>query len=112
MFQLSKSLLVFIVLLIYNALNVEAQGDIQRKQLFDYDWRFFLGDDPAAANSSFDDKDWRQLDLPHDWSIEGKIDKNNPAGGDGGFFPTGIGWYRKTFTVPAAWKGKRISVYF
>lgn len=37
---------------------------------------------------------------------------NNPMKGAGGYFPAGIGWYRKTFNVPANWQGKRISIYF
>lgn len=52
------------------------------------------------------------MDLPHDWSIEGTIDPQNPTGGSGGFFPAGVGWYRRTFTAPEAWRAKRISVEF
>ena len=87
-------------------------GLIDRKQLFDYDWKFNLGDDPAASTFEFDDKNWRSIDLPHDCSIEGKSDRNNPSGAAGGYFPTGTGWYRKHFNVPSAWQGKSISVYF
>ncbi len=86
--------------------------NIQRKQLFDYDWKFFLGDAPSASARDFIDTGWRRLDLPHDWSIEGKSDPENPTGGGGGYFPAGIGWYRKTFDVPPAWRDKIISVYF
>ena len=57
-------------------------------------------------------RSWRSVDLPHDWSIESEPDKDNPGGAGGGFFPAGIGWYRKTFTAPAEWKGKRVSVEF
>ena len=89
-----------------------AQEIIGRKQLFDENWKFFLGDSPAASAVNFDDKSWRNLDLPHDWSIEGTPNPNNPTGNDGGYFPAGTGWYRKTFTVPAPWKGKRVSIYF
>ncbi len=100
--------------LISNYLGGYAQKQeiIERKQLFDYNWKFNLGDTPAASANNFDDKNWRTLDLPHDWSIEGIINPENPTGGDGGFFPAGIGWYRKTLTVPASWKGKCISIYF
>ena len=35
-----------------------------------------------------------------------------PTGSGGGFFPAGTGWYRKTFSAPAEWKGKRVSVEF
>jgi beta-galactosidase len=68
---------------------------------FDQDWRFFLGDDPAARQPNFDDTTWRTLDVPHDWSIEGPL--NPPPDGEknGGYFSHGIGWYRKAFTLPA-----------
>lgn len=83
-----------------------------RKQLFDYDWKFSLGDESKASDVNFDDNGWRKLDLPHDWSIEGKMEAQNPMGNDGGYFPAGVGWYRKTFTVPASGKGKPVSIYF
>ncbi|MFC0877246.1 glycoside hydrolase family 2 TIM barrel-domain containing protein [Saccharicrinis sp. FJH2] len=87
-------------------------GNPERKQLFDFDWKFALGDYPDAAKPDFDDSGWRHLDLPHDWSIEGKSDINNPSEGEGGFYPMGAGWYRKTFQMPEDWKGKLVSAYF
>jgi beta-galactosidase len=89
-----------------------AQTSSERKQLFDNNWKFFLGDTVSAKENNFNDADWRKLDLPHDWSIEGQINPKNPTGCAGGYFPAGIGWYRKTFTAPAEWNGKQISVYF
>ncbi|MFZ0828348.1 MAG: glycoside hydrolase family 2 TIM barrel-domain containing protein [Verrucomicrobiia bacterium] len=67
---------------------------------FDTGWRFHLGDDAAAKQPGFDDASWRRLDLPHDWSIEQPL--NPPPDGEenGGFFSHGIGWYRKSFTLP------------
>ncbi|MFZ0454244.1 MAG: glycoside hydrolase family 2 TIM barrel-domain containing protein [Ignavibacteriaceae bacterium] len=84
----------------------------ERKQLFDYNWKFAFGDYSAASKIDFDDNGWPNLDLPHDWGIEGKIDKENPTGQAGGYFPAGIGWYRKKFNVPASWQGKHVSIYF
>ena len=78
----------------------------------DSDWRFLLGDPSGAEARRFADGSWRTLNLPHDWSIEGVPDKNNLTGSGGGFFPAGTGWYRKTFTAPREWKGKRVSVEF
>jgi len=104
--------LLLLLFILGNVGYTQAQDNILRKQLFDNDWKFLLGDSPAASSINFDDKSWRTLDLPHDWSIEGTLDTNNPMGNDGGYFPAGIGWYRKTFDVPESWKGKRISIYF
>jgi len=88
------------------------QIGMERKQLFDFNWKFFLGDAPEAKSREFNDESWRKLDLPHDWSIEGQIQPKNPTGNAGGFFPAGIGWYRKTFKVPGEWRSKNISIYF
>jgi len=76
------------------------------------DWRFILGDSPKYGLADFNDASWRLLDLPHDWSIEGKYDVNNPSGPQGGYMPCGIGWYRKHFTVPMSKKGKRFFIRF
>jgi len=84
----------------------------RERLLFDHDWKFLLGDPSGAESPAFDAAGWRTVDLPHDWSIEGKIDPQNPMGGSGGFFPAGVGWYRRTFTVPATWSAKRIGVEF
>jgi beta-galactosidase len=78
----------------------------------DHGWRFNLGDTPGAEAPAFADQKWRTVNLPHDWSIEGRPDKNNPSGAGGGFFPTGLGWYRKTFQAPADWAGHDVSLEF
>lgn len=79
---------------------------------FDQDWRFFKGDAAGAEQLNFDDRAWRRLDVPHDWSIEGPFDKNNKTGGAGGFLPAGIGWYRKHFTIPDDYQQRRIFIDF
>ena len=90
-----------------------ASANPARQQLAaDAGWKFFLGDPSGAETSSFSDVSWRAVDLPHDWSIESKPDKDNPSGSGEGFFPGGIGWYRKTFHAPADWKNKRVNVEF
>ena len=82
-----------------------APAQAQRLSM-DPGWRFMLGDPAGAQAPGFDDHTWRRLDLPHDWSIEGTPAQDAPAGGRGGFFPTGIGWYRKAFRMPASAKGQ------
>jgi len=84
-----------------------------RQQLAaDSNWKFLLGDPAGAETPSFSDSAWRSVDLPHDWSIEGVPNEKNLTGQGGGYFPAGIGWYRKTFTAPPDWKGKQVSVEF
>lgn len=88
----------------------------------DLDWKFVLANpdaitDPAgkyadAYQPGFDDSGWQSLDLPHDWSIHlNPVDNGSTVSGNG-FYQGGLGWYRKTFTLPPSMAGKRISVEF
>ncbi|MEP6911695.1 MAG: beta-galactosidase GalB [bacterium] len=79
---------------------------------FNKDWRFNLGDVTNGQALDLDDSKWRALNLPHDWSIEGEFSEKNPAGFNGGALPGGIGWYRKTFNLPEAAKGKFVFIDF
>jgi beta-galactosidase len=86
--------------------------------LFDSDWRFHRGGAQRAEAAEFDDSKWRKVDLPHDWSIEDLPDTKSPFNSDaisqvsGGFTIGGSGWYRKTFTIAADQKNKRIHIQF
>lgn len=82
------------------------------REAFDLGWQFQRGDFPGAERPGFDSSTWRTVDLPHDWSIEGPYDENAPSAGSGGYLPTGIGWYRKTFTLPASGAGTRVAIVF
>lgn len=94
-----------------------------RKQLFDRGWKFYLGAAEEAKSLDFDDRQWRSVDLPHDWSIEpiknqvpgktiGPFSKESPGGAATGQTLGGEGWYRKTFTIGSADAGKRHELYF
>lgn len=106
-------LTVFATLLLSTACVRAAKPASPRQQLnADANWKFLLGDPAGAEAPSFKDADWRSVTLPHDWSIEQAPNEKNLTGSGGGYFPAGIGWYRKTFTAPASWKGKQVSVEF
>lgn len=79
---------------------------------FNRDWKFKLGDHPTALQSDFNFADWRTLQLPHDWSIEGEFSDKHPTKPSQGALPAGMGWYRKTFTLPLDWEDKSISIEF
>ena len=83
--------LLSILLLLSCVLSVTAR----ECQLFDDNWLFVLGDDESMASPGYDDSNWRQLNLPHDWAIEGDFSATNPSGAGGGALPGGVGWYRK-----------------
>jgi beta-galactosidase len=110
----AKAITIILFLMLASSISsyAQQQSNYERKQLFDDNWKFFLGDASEAKSKDFNDENWRKLDLPHDWSIEGKVHPKNPTKGGGGYFPAGIGWYRKTFNAPQEWKGKNISIYF
>jgi beta-galactosidase len=114
----------------------------REKLLMDFGWRFAFGHatdpakdfDPApasemfnyltktgngrgAAKANFDDNGWRKLDLPHDWAVEAPFDER--GSGSHGYKAIGknfpersVGWYRKSFSIPASDLGRRISVDF
>jgi beta-galactosidase len=85
-------------------------------------WKFALVNaaditDPTGAfanapDPGFDDSGWRPVDLPHDWSIELLPVQQGSTSSGTGFFQGGLGWYRKTFTLPRSLAGKRISIEF
>lgn len=79
---------------------------------FNNNWRFHFGDASGASLASFNDSTWRKLSLPHDWSIELSFNSGSSAGGSGGYLDGGIGWYRKTFSLPDSDSDKRITIQF
>ncbi|MFT3933525.1 MAG: glycoside hydrolase family 2 TIM barrel-domain containing protein [Chitinophagaceae bacterium] len=103
-----KSIALF-VLIFFTTCNAFSQ---QSRQiiLFNEDWKFYKGDAIGADKKSFDDKEWRQVILPHDWSIEGPFDEQWASAT--AYLPAGIGWYRKTFEVPSTMLSKNIYLYF
>lgn len=90
--------LMFLVLM--NVFSSEAR---ERKVLIDEDWLFSKSEDFA---------DFVLVDLPHDWSIEGVPSPDEPSGNDGGYRPTGKGWYRKVINMSKADLSDRHSLYF
>ncbi|MGA1997573.1 MAG: glycoside hydrolase family 2 TIM barrel-domain containing protein, partial [Bryobacteraceae bacterium] len=112
--------------------------DSGRSQPFDDAWRFHRGDLESAERNQFDDRHWRIVDLPHDFSVEnlpprpeetsgagalwgatalaprvGPFDHERSEGGrNTGWVTGGAGWYRKHFTASAIPAGRHISVLF
>ena len=110
---LKKTILVICAFVAMDfAVATEAESPRQNIRLDD-NWRFFSATQPNASSPGFDrDSGWRSVTLPHDWSIEGRIDPKASTGGGGGFFPSGIGWYRQTISAPADWTGRQVNVEF
>eukprot|EP00040_Diaphanoeca_grandis_P012478 m.63229 g.63229 ORF g.63229 m.63229 type:complete len:1108 (-) comp23257_c0_seq2:128-3451(-) len=60
--------------------------------------------------SNFDDMSWRDLNVPHDFVVEGTFSPNADRGH--GYLPFNMSWYRKTFSVPPVWEGQNIWIDF
>ena len=115
---------IFVGIILF--VNMAFQGFAQttrHESLFDGGWKFYRGDVAGAEQPSFDDKSWRDIDLPHDWSIEnlpgqkpgevvGPFSKESIGTTATGYTVGGTGWYRKTFTLPASDKFAQTIINF
>jgi len=97
-------------------------ADLPREVIsLDQDWRFHLGDTTNAIAPDYDDHDWRRVDVPHDYVVEGAFAATNhfvyPGMTAGwyslhGFLPVQPALYRKTVLIPARAEGKRLWLEF
>ncbi|MDI9875066.1 glycoside hydrolase family 2 protein [Flectobacillus rivi] len=82
---------------VLNAQSVRSKININRE------WKFFLGDTTQAEKTAFSDKAWKNINLPHNFSL--------PYYQEARWY-VGFGWYRKHITMPASWKNKNVSLEF
>jgi beta-galactosidase len=111
--------LIFILPL---AILVLSNASAQRiYTLFDASWKFHRGDISNGESKNLNDKSWRSLDLPHDWSIEDLPNQSDSVIGPfsvksigataTGYTVGGIGWYRKHCILNHT-KNKEVNIYF
>ena len=91
-------------------MQISSNESIRIIENFNFEWKFYKGDITGAYKTDFNDKDWRDLDLPHDWSIEGPFDSKWAS--CTGYLPAGIGWYRKNFKIKGTEKNKKFFIYY
>ncbi|MBC7417579.1 MAG: beta galactosidase jelly roll domain-containing protein, partial [Pedobacter sp.] len=104
----ARFLVLFLVVWM-SAQSVKAQQS-RITSNFNADWKFFKGDAKQGESMSFDDTKWRDVNLPHDWSIEGPF--NEKWASATAYLPGGIGWYRKTFSLAKDMQNKYVAIYF
>ncbi len=123
------------------AASAEALAAIAPREhlLLDFGWKFQFGhgSDPARdlglgssqsdfaktgdfkfATDKFDDSKWRSLNLPHDWAVELPFVRDESLQSHGykplgrTYPETSVGWYRRSFDIPASDRGRRIVLEF
>jgi hypothetical protein len=97
-----KSLL-FCLATLFSGVSMFAAESPRQQINFNREWKFQLGDHAGAEAATFDDAQWEDIGLPHSFSL--------PYFASPKFY-TGYGWYRKHFTVPAEWSGKKLFLEF
>ena len=93
-----------VAVLLSGIMAAHAASTIQRKQLLNDGWWFVENDSNFTKSKA--------VTLPHDWSILHDFDAKAPSGNDGGYLPTGKGWYRRVLTLGKEYAGKKVRLYF
>lgn len=94
------------LILIAVCIVAKAQNPRRIKYNFNSEWKLFVGDNPAASASGFDDQSWKPVTLPHAWNEDEAFNKDIHQ------LSTGIAWYRKHFKIPASDAGKKVFIEF
>ena len=119
---MKKNILLLIALL-FTFQAAFSQIKAGRNQSFDTNWKFKKGKEIDAKAGTFNDSNWRKLDVPHDWSIE-DLSENNTDSTIGPFYKNAVGknktaftvggtaWYRKHFTLDKSTLNKKVYIQF
>jgi beta-galactosidase len=104
----------FLLLLLLAAFLHAAPASPQPRQILQFtsDWHFTQSDPTDAQSPAFNDSTWQTVTLPHDWSIACPVKEDAPSRAAGGFFPTGIAWYRHTLEITKLDPTKRTFIAF
>ena len=92
-------------------MSASARKNTEFQQLFSFDWQFSLGD-MRENEARLGAGEWRDVQLPHDWSIEYPYDTDPEEHGICSYVVRGVGWYRKSFELPADARGRRLTLLF
>lgn len=96
----------------HRALLIYAEEDSMDRIILDLrkGWRFHLGECEEAWYRGYDDADWREVTVPHDWSVEAPFSQDYSSGT--GYLAGGTAWYRIRFLLPESCQGKRVRLIF
>lgn len=97
--------------IIYHLFELRKEDFMDKQQINLLEqWRFHLGDIPDAWSKAYQDTDWDNVALPHDWSVTRPFSIEYSSGT--GYVAGGIGWYRCSFHLDEKYRGKQISIVF
>jgi beta-galactosidase len=99
---------LFLFTLIITAFNCLAQPGFGDAHKINNGWNFSLNSTDTIAEKPASSASWQTVDLPHDWSVQQKLDPKNAS--SMGYLPGGIGWYKKQVIIPA--QNKKVYIYF
>ena len=102
--------LIIIFLGIFTQMHLAGQVSFGESIKINEGWRFKNKDYIDEFNSKSNDENWNTVNLPHDWSVEGVYSPNLAS--STGYLPGGIGWYKKTLSIPTSDSGKLLYIYF
>ena len=109
--KLKLSLIALLV--IFCACNEDhaSQHNVKRESDFNFDWKFTLLKDTVIPKQvPLNDAEWRNIRLPHDWSVA--FDFSNEWDGATGYLPGGVGIYQKHFKTPVDIKNQSVFINF
>jgi len=103
-------LLLVLGALVGGILAAKAEPPARTRAKLDSQWCFQQGDPAGAEQAGFDDRSWQTVELPHDWVVDQPINEANPR--YNGFYPRGIGWYRRHLELDSSWLGRQVYLEF
>lgn len=101
---------ILLPILIFSGLSAFSQISFGDSKKINANWKFSLQDKTEAQNATYNDTKWQSVNLPHDWSVEGRLSPTLAS--CTGWLPGGIGWYRKTINIPQTKQGEKVYLYF
>ena len=107
---MKRTQLVLLIFIFIISVSLTAQVSFGKAEKINENWKFTLNNPDKAESTIIADKDWQDVDLPHDWSVKGQLSLSLAS--CSGFLPGGIGWYRKVLQIPQEKTGQKVYLYF
>ncbi|MGE6355515.1 sugar-binding domain-containing protein [Flavobacterium sp. NPDC079362] len=101
---------ILLPVFLFSCLSAFSQISFGDSKKINNNWKFNLQDTPEAQKQAYDDSKWQSVSVPHDWSVKGQLSPTLAS--CTGYLPGGIGWYRKSVTIPQNKTGEKVYLYF